>query len=86
MTYDELTHFYGEPLMERQTCGIRVAMFCDVKNSEIFIHYQEGDEGLNYSLNPPAFLARDAFYHPNVYFRGEMNGVSNPNRLVPAHA
>lgn len=71
-----------EDLISRKNGGIMVTLFYDRENDEVFVNYHE-DNGLDYTLNPPKFLALDCYTHPNVYRDAEMRGISNPKRLVP---
>lgn len=82
MFVEMLKENYGAPLKSRHIGGIYVGMF--YSEGEVYIGYSDVGSGLSFTLNPPKFLANDAYHHPIVYFRGEMNGTSNPNRLNPA--
>lgn len=84
MNLHELEPTFGDSLIERDIAGIYVGLFYDRKNDEAFIGYSDEKEGLEFVLNPPKFLAMDAYTHPIIYFHGELNGKSNPKRLVAA--
>jgi hypothetical protein len=84
MTYHELCERYGESLTERNLGGIHTALFYDRASEEIFIFYLDVKTNLSFTLDPPKHLALDAFNHPIMYFKGELNGTSNPQSLNPA--
>jgi hypothetical protein len=85
MSIHDLEARYGDPLISRESGGIYVAMFYDPESNsdDVRIFYDDSKEGISFVLNPPKFLAPDAFQHPIMYANAELRGISNPRRLVP---
>lgn len=87
MTLLELEINYSEPLITRSIGGITVSMFYNPKfdRDDVRIYYSDVKTNTEFVLNPPRFLAVDAYKHPICYFRAEQNGISNPFHLIPAN-
>jgi hypothetical protein len=83
MSLSELICTYGNPLLTRETGSVSMALFASENREDIRIFYA-ASSGQSFVLNPPRFLALDCWRNPLVYFRAELNGISNPFRLVPA--
>lgn len=85
MSLHELIEKCGYPLVERDVAGIHVALFYDRKEKDngVYVFYCDDSGDTSFVLNPPKFLAIDAYTHPIVYADGALNGIDNPRRLVP---
>lgn len=84
MSLNELVIRFGNPLLSRETSTVSMALFASENREEVRIFYSHVS-GQSFVLNPPKFLAIEAWKNPLVYFRAEMNGISNPQRLNPAN-
>lgn len=72
-------------LAERCNDGISVTLFWDSEIDTTWVHVEDSKSGNSFTLDPPKFLALDAFKHPYYYARAELNGICNPRRLNPAN-
>lgn len=91
MLYSELTQNYGLPLCERKGDGIIVSLFArkisqTVNSWDVRVYYSDKKTGESFTLNPPQFLAIDAWKNPIPYADAAMRGIENPFRLVPAYS
>lgn len=78
MTFPALVERYGRPIL---SSGNR-ALFYDRAETQTYV-FVGSRKGSSYVLNPPVFLAIDAYRNPEIYREAAMRGIENPRRLVP---
>lgn len=82
--YENLSGKCGDSLVERNFGGIHVAMFYDRREDSVYVYYHDIKTDTEFVIDPPKFLAVDAYTHPIMYAEAALNGKSNPRMLVPA--
>src|SRR5947208_14728311 len=84
MSLYQLFKSHGEPLLTSEIGGIYKAMFWDRETDDLRIYVNDSKAAKCFVLNPPKFLAMDAWNHVYYYADAALRGITNPKRLVPA--
>lgn len=84
MSLSDLIVKYGRPIISSTVNGMVRAMFYDATNADVRIYVRDCS-GVIFVLNPPVFLALDAWKNPHFYADAAFNGIDNPRRLNPSN-
>lgn len=82
MSLNDLIVKYGRPILHSTNGGMIRAIFYDADSKDVRVYVRDLT-GVIFVLNPPVFLAIDAFKNPHLYADAAFNGIDNPNRLSP---
>lgn len=82
MGLNDLITKYGRPILHSTKNGMIRAMFYNADTKDVRVYVRDRS-GVIFVLNPPVFLAIDAWKNPHVYADAAFNGIDNPNRLSP---